>query len=136
MRHAATSSQLVSNVIHYMLYNKMNSYWGISDVLGCMCFLLLTSWCRVLEKVTGLQLVFHVNRENNFAWLEIILVFICIVWGGETLIAKQGCQKYKLNLLANNNSMYCPKSVAKLTSVFLEQWCVSIRKVPGHKVWV
>ena len=38
-----------------------------------------------------------------------------------TLIAKQGYQKYILNLLANNNSMYCPMSVAELPSIFLEQ---------------
>jgi len=40
MRHAANSSQLVNNVTHYMLCNKMKTYWGISDtVLSCTCFL-------------------------------------------------------------------------------------------------
>jgi hypothetical protein len=41
---------------------------------------------------------------------------------------KQGCQKYKLNLLASNNSIYFPMSVAELPSIFLEQWCAGIHK--------
>ena len=62
MRHAATSGQSVSSVIHYMMYNKMNSYWGISDVvLSCTCFLLLFKITFQLEDD------FHVNRENSFA---------------------------------------------------------------------
>jgi len=72
----------------------------------------------------------HVNRENSFAWLEIIhVLFIGIVWRKKkTLIAKQGSQKYKLNLLASNNSMYFSMSVAELPSICLEQWCASIHK--------
>jgi hypothetical protein len=76
-----------------------------------------------------LEYGFHVNRENSFAWLEIILVpFIGIVWKKKTLIAKQGSQKYKLNQLASNNSMYFPMSIAELPSICLEQWCASIHK--------